>query len=233
MPLLDWVRVPSRSPVSTLLCSPPTSCLHWPWLRFPLPLAYLDAGACSVPQGPTTRAPATCRASETTHRLSAKPEYVEERRGPPRLRGRPLRTCHGQAPRRIPSLPCPLSPGKVVAFDAFWNSRHPERSWFRGRSLTARTFACLRIAGRVSTTGARLTTDLGGLTLSRAGFAPARRHTKFHEGIASSNPNWPAGPGRTNIPCRSVLCGVTKLVIEFSPVEYTYCISSFDPCCMT
>src|SRR5919106_4601811 len=68
----------------------------------PLAVAYLDAGACSVPQGPTTRAPATCRASETTHRLSAKPECVEERRGPPRLRGRPLRACYSRTPRRIP-----------------------------------------------------------------------------------------------------------------------------------
>jgi hypothetical protein len=28
---------------------------------------------------------------------------------------------------------------------------------------------------------------LGGLPLGRAGFAPAGRQTKFHEGIASSN----------------------------------------------
>ena len=52
------------------------------------------------PKGPTTRAPATCRASETGHRLSVTPECVEERRGPPRLRDRPLRTCHGRTPRR-------------------------------------------------------------------------------------------------------------------------------------
>ena len=60
---------------------------------------------------------------------------------------------------------------------------------FRGRNPTARTFACLRIAGLVSKTGARLATGSGGLTLSRAGFAPAGRQTKFHEGIASSNPS--------------------------------------------
>src|SRR5215831_11186018 len=95
-PLLGRVRVPPRSPTSTLLCSPPTPCPLRPQLRFPLPVAYLDADACSVPLGPTTRAPATCRASETHHRLSAKPECVEERRGPPRLRGRPLRACHGR-----------------------------------------------------------------------------------------------------------------------------------------
>ena len=45
-----------RSPTSTLVCSPPTPCLLRPWLRFPLPTAYLAAGASSVPRGPTTRA---------------------------------------------------------------------------------------------------------------------------------------------------------------------------------
>ena len=40
-----------RSPTSTLLCSPPTPCLRRPRLRFPLPVAYLDASACSVPCG--------------------------------------------------------------------------------------------------------------------------------------------------------------------------------------
>jgi hypothetical protein len=80
-----------------------------------------------------------------------------------------------------------LSQGCVVAFDGIQHSRHPERHRFRGRGPTARTFVCLRIACRVSTTGARLATGSGGLTLGRAGFAPAGRQTKFHEGIASSN----------------------------------------------
>ena len=53
----------------------------------------------------------------------------------------------------------------------------------------AHTFACLRIAGVISGPVARLATGSGGLTLGRAGFAPAGRHTKFHEGIASSSPN--------------------------------------------
>ena len=52
----------------------------------------------------------------------------------------------------------------------------------------ARTFACLRIAEAISGPVARLTTGPGGLTLGRAGFAPAGRRTKFHEGIATSNP---------------------------------------------
>jgi hypothetical protein len=59
---------------------------------------------------------------------------------------------------------------------------------FRGRSPLAYTFACLRFAGLISGTVARLATGSGGLTLGRAGFAPAGRRTKFHEGIASSNP---------------------------------------------
>ena len=40
---------------------------------------------------------------------------------------------------------------------------------------TAHTLACLRIAGLVSATVARLATGSGGLTLGRAGFAPAGR----------------------------------------------------------
>src|SRR4030095_4068479 len=57
-PLLNRVRVPPRSPVSPLVCSPPTPCPHQPRLRFPLPVTYLDAGAYSMPLGPPTRAPA-------------------------------------------------------------------------------------------------------------------------------------------------------------------------------
>ena len=61
----------------------------------------------------------------------------------------------------------------------------------------AHTLACLRFADPVTETVARLTTGSGGLTPGRAGFAPAGRQTKFHEVIASSNPNRPALPGRT------------------------------------
>jgi hypothetical protein len=52
----------------------------------------------------------------------------------------------------------------------------------------ARTFACLRIAEAISDPVARLATGSGGLTLSRTGFAPAGRLTKFHEGLVSSLP---------------------------------------------
>jgi len=47
----------------------------------------------------------------------------------------------------------------------------------------APTFACLRIADHISGIVARLATGSGGLTLGRAGFAPAGRRTKFHEVI--------------------------------------------------
>jgi hypothetical protein len=69
---------------------------------------------------------------------------------------------------------------------------------FRGRSPLAHTCACRRLAGLISGTVARLAPGSGRLTLGRAGFAPAGRRTKLHEGIASSNPIRPAGPGRTS-----------------------------------
>src|SRR5215470_11015255 len=94
-PLLGRVQGAPCSPASLLLCSPPTPCPLQPPLRFPLRVASLAAGACAVPVRPTTRAPAPCRASETGYRLSARPAWIEKRRGPPRVRGRPRRTCHG------------------------------------------------------------------------------------------------------------------------------------------
>src|SRR5262245_24062061 len=64
----------------------------------------------------------------------------------------------------------------------------------------AHTLAYLRFAGPISETVARLATGAGGLTRRRTSFAPAGRRTKFHEGIATSNPLRPAGPGRTAFP---------------------------------
>jgi hypothetical protein len=57
-PVLDRGRVPPRAPASPLVCRPPTPCPHRLRLRFPVPGAYLEAGACSMPLRPTTRAPA-------------------------------------------------------------------------------------------------------------------------------------------------------------------------------
>ena len=68
----------------------------------------------------------------------------------------------------------PWASGKVIGFGAACPMAH--------------TFACLRIAEAISDAGARLATGSGGLTLGRAGFAPAGRQTKFPEVIASSFP---------------------------------------------
>ena len=97
---------------------------------------------------------------------------VEERRGPPRLLGRPLRACRGRTPRRIrapprPSAERPLLPsgnsapwasGKIIVFGA--------------ACPTAHTLACLRIAGPVAATVARLATGLAGSALAGRGLHP-------------------------------------------------------------
>src|SRR2546428_4925975 len=75
--------------------------------------------------------------------------------------------------------------------------------------------AYLRIADRVTAAVARLAIGPGGLTLGRAGFAPAGRRTKFHGVIASSIPLRPALPGRTVFP---MACGVHG--------DHTCCVST-------
>jgi len=56
--------------------------------RFPLAKWPTSWGSLFMPQGPTTRAPANVAVRrERGHRLSVTPGCVEERRGPPRLRG--------------------------------------------------------------------------------------------------------------------------------------------------
>jgi hypothetical protein len=107
-PLLGRVQGRPCSPTSSLVCSPPTPCLHRPRLRFPLPAAYLVADACSVPE----RADDTCARQRAVRRrrVTGSPLHrnlCEERRGPPGLRGHPLRTCCGRTPRRIRPPPRP------------------------------------------------------------------------------------------------------------------------------
>ncbi len=133
-------------------------------------------------------------ASETGHRLSAKPGCFEERGGPPGLLGRPLRMCRGATPRRTRPLLAPTSLREDQRrgrhrLQGKQNPRHPESHSFRGHLPTAHSLACLRFADLVTETVARLATGSGGLTPGRAGFAPAGQHTKFHEGIATSNPH--------------------------------------------
>src|SRR5262249_24350273 len=81
----------------------------------------------------------------------------------------------------------------------------------------AHTRACLRFADPIAETVARLTTGLGGLTLSQAGFAPAGRRTTFHEGIATSNSLGPALPGRTAFPIHLLRCLEAASSLRMSP----------------
>ena len=147
--------------------------------------------------------PPTCRAPETGHRRSATPGCVEERRGPPRVRDRPLRLCPGRTPRRRPPPPRPATlQGGVVAF-RLPDARPPERLEVSGppsHGPHARLPTHRRL---VSTTGARLATGVGGRTLGRAGCAPTGRQTQFRGNIASTNSLRPIGPGRTDFPIRS------------------------------
>jgi len=114
-----------------LLCSPPTPCPLRPWLRFPLPAAYLVAGACSMPTwGRRHVHPPTRRAPETTHRLSATPGFLRGEARASQVTG-PSSSCvlwsntppdtsplHAQEKKH-------LHAGVVVAFDEIQLSRHP------------------------------------------------------------------------------------------------------------
>ena len=87
----------------------------------------------------------------------------------------PLLAHHTEKPLLPSGKSGPWASGKVIGFGAACPMAH--------------TFACLRIAGVISGTVARLATGSGGLTLRRAGFAPAGQQTTFHGGIISSSPN--------------------------------------------
>jgi hypothetical protein len=88
----------------------------------------------------------------------------------------------------------PSSPRRHVGTGVLWPSGKtgPSASGktrgFGAACPMAHLFARRRIADHISGIVARLTTGSGGLTLGRAGFAPAGRQTKFHEVIASSFP---------------------------------------------
>jgi len=177
----------------------------WAELQHPLAYGYMrDDVVCEMGLlfcascGRRHVRPLTCCASETGHRLSAAPEFSRGKARASQVTG-PSSSCvlwSNTPPDTAPYWP-DFTQRAVVAFDEFQHSRHPGRYRFRGRCPTARTFACLRFADGISTTVARLATGSGGLTLGRAGFAPAGRCTKFHGGIASSNSLRPTGLGRT------------------------------------
>jgi len=68
----------------------------------------------------------------------------------------------------------------------------------------AHTLACLRFAARVTTSVARLATGWVGSPFAGRVSHPLDGYSKFHGFIAASNPLRPAGPGRTELPIRSL-----------------------------
>ena len=176
--MLGRVRVASKFPGVNARMQPSD---------FPAPFGRGFGSPCQRPtsmQGlvlSRPRVPLLARgASETGHRLSARPGSFEERRGPPGLLSRPLRARRGPTPRRIRSLLAPTSLREDPRrgrrrLQGKQNPGHPECHSFRGRNPTAHTLAFLRFASLVTETGARIATGSGGLTPGRAGFAPAGR----------------------------------------------------------
>ena len=123
----------------------------------------------AAPVPPLTDAtPETFLPRLPTSRLSP-----EEKRGSPRCLGHPVHACRGQPPRRMRPAPRPSLGAVAVAFELCETLGTRHLCQFRGYLPTAHALAYLRIAGPVTGPGARLATGPGGLTLGRAGFAPA------------------------------------------------------------
>ena len=116
----------------------------------------------------------------------------------------------------------PFSAAIAVAFSEYGPLGTPECHSFRGQLCTAHGPACLRFAGVVTFTVARLASGVSGLTLHRAGFAPAGQHTRFLEAIASSDPPRPAGPGRTMLTIRIRPSHFTPRTLPSHVADATY-----------
>ena len=171
-PLLGRVRTPPRSPTSTLVCSPPTPSLP-------------SVAAPVSPRQRPTSVRRTC--SSPLHRCPRRPvqrrrlfypgspcagSLPKEKRGDPRCLGHPLRACRGPRPRRV-QPPLARSRCGHHRLQVRQYPGHPEIAYFVAVPPAAHTLACLRFAESVTVSGARLATGPGGLTLGRAGFAPA------------------------------------------------------------
>ena len=168
---------------------PPSDSLP-PSATTPVPLAaaYLDADAGSVPR----------EADDTCARLRA----VRRRR----VTGSPQDRNVSRRGEGLPGYGAILFVRAMVEHPAGYGpllAHNTEKSllpsgksgpWASGKVRgfgaacpMAHTFACRRFAEAISDAVARLATGSGGLTLGRAGFAPAGRHTKFHGIITASN----------------------------------------------
>jgi len=85
------------------------------------------------------------------------------RGGSPRCLGRPLRTRRSRTPRRV-HLACPYR-FRWCCLQGTVTSGHPRYRAFRGCFTTAHALACLRFAGPVAESVARLATGWCGSTL--------------------------------------------------------------------
>ncbi len=201
---------PTGSPASTLVCSPPTSSP--PSAAASVPLAgglprcrslFFAGSACA------------CQHAARRRRITGSPQdRVCSRRGedlPGYWAVLFVRAVVQHPAGYDPSLPLLLFEKihgeAVVAFRENRTLGIRNGHSFRGRNPTAHTLACLRFAGLVAETVARLATGSGGLTPGRAGFPPAGRQIEVSWSHRNpSNPNRPAEPDRTETPIRSVIC---------------------------
>lgn len=172
-PLLGRVRTPPRSPTSALLCSPPTpsspsAAAPVVPRRRPTPVRR----SCSSP-------PRRCLRRPMQRRRHFYPGSPSAGSLPRRNEGLPgawvilfVRAVVNRL-RRVRTAPRPSRGAVAVAFKLSETLGTRNLCQFRSYLPTAHALAYLRIAGPVTGPGARLATGPGGLTLDRAGFAPA------------------------------------------------------------
>ena len=171
-PLLGRVRAPLRSPTSPLLCSPPTPSLP-------------SAAAPVIPRQRPTSVRRSC--SSPPHRCPRQPvqrrrhfypgspqagSLPEEKRGYPRCLGHPLRACRGPRPRRVRPHLAHLSVRSLLPSGESipWAPGNMFLSWLPTHGPLARVPTLRRIRYRLRR---QARYRPGGLTLRRAGFAPA------------------------------------------------------------
>jgi len=167
-------------------------------LRLPAPIGHGSGSPCQWPT--SMRALVLCRMG----RRHVRPQRVVRRR---RVTGSPHNRNWSRRGEGLPGYRAVLFVRAMVEHPAGYDpllAHDTEKSLLpssnsalsaSGKSIgfgaacpMAHTFACLRIADHIAEIVARLATGSGGLTLGRAGFAPAGRQTKFHEVIVSSLP---------------------------------------------
>jgi len=141
---------------------------HWPALWFPLPPAYLSAGASSIR---TARASADARRAGDGSPALRTTGFLRGEARTSRVAG-PSSSCApwSNTPPDT-TLPCPYfsSRRSTEGPSSPSGSLEPSASGlyeFRDRNPTAHTLACLRIAGHIAETVARLATGWAGSPLA-------------------------------------------------------------------